>query len=81
MSDLKAGEKFTWTDPTNGEVYHFVAESVVEFGNSFTITLPDGTSFEALGQELNCPENVDILPEQVNPEADPDAPIGFGALR
>lgn len=80
MSDLRAGEKFTWTDPTNGEVYHFVAASVVEFGNSFTITLPDGTSFDALGQEINCPENVTIQPEQVNPEPD-DGPIRYGALR
>ena len=79
--ELKQGDKFTWTDPENGEVYHFVAESVVEFGNSFTITLPDGTVFEALGQEINSPESATILPEQVNPEADPDAPSGFGALR
>jgi hypothetical protein len=78
---LKANEPFTWTDPTNGEVYHFVAAEVEEFGNIFIITLPDGTKFDAFGQEINCPESVDITDEQVNPEVDDDAPIGFGALR
>lgn len=81
MSELKAGDKFTWTDPANGEVYHFVAESVVEFGNIFTITLPDGRVFDAFGQEINCPESVTILPEQINPEPDPNAEIRYGALR
>jgi len=80
MSELRAGDKFTWTDPENKEVYHFVAKDVVEFGNSFTITLHDGTTFDALGQEINCPENVEILPEQVNPEPD-DGPVRYGALR
>lgn len=81
MSELKAGDKFTWTHPDHNEVYHFVAKDVEVFGNVYAITLNDGTKLEAFGQEINCPENVDILPEQINPEPDPDAPIGYGALR
>lgn len=77
---LKAGEAFTWTDFDRKEVYHFVADEVVEFGNVFTITLHDGTVFDAFGQEINCPESVDILDEQVNPVED-DEPIRYGAMR
>ena len=80
MSEITPGVPFTWTDPNNGEVYHFVAKDAVEFGNSITITLPDGTKFDALCQEIDCPESVEILPEQVNPEPDDD-PIRYGALR
>jgi hypothetical protein len=77
---LKSGDKFTWTDPGNKEVYTFVADEVVEFGNIFTITLNDGTTFDAFGQEINCPESIDILDEQVNPEDD-DEPVRYGAMR
>jgi len=81
VSDLKAGDEFTWTHPEHGEVYHFVAKDVEVFGNVFTITLPDGRVFAALGQEINCPESVDILPEQINPEDDPNEPVPYGALK
>lgn len=77
---LRANEPFTWTDPSNNEVYHFVADEVVEFGNIYTITLKDGTTFDAFGQEINCPESVDILDEQVNPD-DNDEPVRYGAMR
>lgn len=80
MSEIKAGEAFTWTDPSNGEIYHFVAKAVEEFGNVYAITLPDGTVFDAFGQEINCPESVDILDEQVNPEPD-NSPVRYGAMR
>lgn len=78
--ELKANEPFTWTDPSNGEVYNFVATDVEEFGNVYIITLPDGTTFDALGQEINCPADVKIDDSQVNPEPD-DGPIRYGALR
>jgi hypothetical protein len=78
---LKAGDKFTWTDPDNKEVYHFVADEVEEFGNIYTITVKNGTTFDAFGQEINCPESVDILDEQVNPEDDDDEPVRYGAMR
>jgi hypothetical protein len=77
---LKANEPFTWTDPSNGEVYHFVATDVVEFGNIYTITLPDGTTFDAFGQEINCPAVVTIYDSQVNPVED-DEPVRYGAMR
>jgi len=77
---LKANEPFTWTDPSNGEVYHFVAAEVEDFGNVFIITLPDGTSFDAFGQEINCPERAEIDDSQVNPEPD-DSPVRYGAMR
>jgi len=77
---LRANEPFTWTDPSNKEVYHFVADEVVEFGNIYTITLKDGTTFDAFGQEINCPADVEILDEQVNPE-DNDEPVRYGAMR
>ncbi len=77
---LRANEEFTWTDPENGEIYHFVADEVVEFGNIYTITLKDGTTFDAFGQEINCPESIEILDEQVNPDED-DEPVRYGAMR
>lgn len=80
MSEIELGVPFTWTDPTNGEVYTFVADKVEEFGNIYSITLPDGQVFDAFGQEINCPESIDILDEQINPEDD-DEPVRYGAMR
>ena len=78
--ELKAGDSFTWTHPENGEVYHFVADSVEEFGNIYTVTLRDGTVIEVWQHEVNAPENLEILDEQINPEPD-DGPLRYGALR
>lgn len=81
MSEITPGVPFTWTDPSNGEVYTFIADKAEEFGNGITITLTDGTTFEALCQEIDCPESIEILPEQINPEEDPDEPVRSGAMR
>lgn len=77
---LKPGEQFTWTHPEHGEVYHFVAKEVEEFGAVLTITLTDGSKFDAWCYEINAPESLDISPEQINPEPS-DEPVRYGALR
>jgi hypothetical protein len=80
MSELNAGDKFTWTHPESSEVYHFVAEAVEEFGNIYTVTLRDGTVIEVWQHEVNVPETLDIHDDQINPEPD-NGPVRYGALR